>query len=484
MKSYRIFFLLLILFVGIGIGLILSFNIGKPRPSAQNSSTTDSFPIVHISQALASELAATSFSGIARLSTPAVVTITSEKKQSSSDEETQFRFHRDMPEQGVGSGVIVSADGYIVTNNHVIDQAERIVVRLADRRSFEATLLGTDPLTDIALIRIDATGLPTITFGNSDMIQVGDWVIAVGSPLSLNSTVTAGIVSATNRQIEIIGDQYGVENFIQTDAVINPGNSGGALLNMRGELIGINTAIASRTGMYQGYGFAVPSNIVRNAVQDLSRYGRVVRGYIGVGIKDVDAIYAKAIGLDKARGVLVESLTEKGAARHSGVEEGDVILQIDDMPLFQRNELQAYVALHKPGESVRLQIWRDGRTVEKKVMLRNPDGNTDIPAEKIQRQNDAHIGSESWGYGLGFEVENLSDQGMRGVMISKSSWRAKAQNIYEGMILTRIQKTDINDVSVFEKTARELKNGEAVIIQLADRRNPANHILTAVEVHR
>ena len=237
----------------------------------------------------------------------------------------------DTPIHGSGSGVIISADGYILTNNHVIKDASSkgIKVILNDKREFQAKLIGSDPNTDIAVIKIDADNLPVAAVGNSDEVKVGEWVLAIGNPLGLNNTVTAGIISALSRNINISGDSYAINNFIQTDAAINPGNSGGALVDIKGFVIGINAAIQTTTGYYQGYGFAIPINIAKASAEEIIKYGKVERGYIGVSIKDVDSKEAKGLGLDKARGVLIQNVIKGGAGDEAGLKTGDVILKVD-----------------------------------------------------------------------------------------------------------------------------------------------------------
>jgi serine protease Do len=424
------------------------------------------------------------FARIAREVSSAVVTITSEKKSKIGGgfDEIFKNFHKNIPETGIGSGVIIRKEGYIVTNEHVIKESDVIKVHLNDKRILEAELVGSDPLTDIALIKIDADNLPVLKLGNSDDALVGEWVLAVGSPLSLNSTVTAGIVSAKGRQIGIIDDAYGVENFIQTDAVINPGNSGGALVNIKGELIGINTAIATKTGLYQGYGFAVPVNIARSVSESLIEYGQVVRGYIGVTIKDLDITYAKAVGLPSADGVLVEDLTANGAAREAGLKEGDVLLEIDGRPLAQRGDLQAYISTKKPGDRVKVSLFRSGSKMTKEVVLRSRDGQLTVPT--LNSTQKAKKKSEEIGNGVGFEVKEMSGAEGRGVEIVKVSRHARHQQIFEGMILTSIAGNPIASEEDFERVTRRLKDGDAVIVHLKTRSGDFNKVITAVEVVR
>lgn len=283
---------------------------------------------------------------------------------------------------GTGSGVVVSKDGYIMTNNHVIADADDIEVTLHDNRTYKATVVGTDPTTDLALIQIKEKNLPKISFVNSDQVKIGEWVLAVGNPFSLNSTITAGIVSAKGRNINILKEQYAVENFIQTDAAINPGNSGGALVNLDGGLIGINTAIASPTGVYSGYGFAVPSNIVNKVMEDLLKYGVVQRGVLGIMIRTVDGNLAKDKDLDIVSGVYVDSLMQTSAAKDAGIKVGDVILKINDTEVNSTPELQGMIARHRPGETVQLLVNRDGKEKTFEVILNNREGNKSLASKE------------------------------------------------------------------------------------------------------
>ena len=277
-----------------------------------------------------------------------------------------FEFFFGRPQQSApaqmasGSGVIISEDGYIVTNNHVIDKAQVIQVVLNDKREFTATLVGTDPNTDIALLKIDATGLPVIPMGNSDELKVGEWVLAVGNPFNLTSTVTAGIVSAKARNINILNADMKIESFIQTDAAVNPGNSGGALVNTRGELVGINTAIASQTGSYTGYSFAVPTSIVQKVVSDIRAYGAVQRAILGVVMQEITPALQRERNLSTLQGVYVVQLLEGGAAQHAGIQEGDVITQVDAAQIKSSADLQEQIARHHPGDTVTVTVLRRG----------------------------------------------------------------------------------------------------------------------------
>ena len=277
----------------------------------------------------------------------------------------------------VGSGVCISSDGYIVTNNHVISNSDYVEVVLDDKRTYTAKLVGTDPTTDIALLKIDAENLPFIPYGNSDDLKIGEWVLAVGNPFNLTSTVTAGIVSAKARNINI-NSSYSIESFIQTDAAVNPGNSGGALVNTNGELVGINTAIASQTGNYIGYSFAVPVNIVKKVVADIIEYGEVQRAYLGLSISSVDQKLAAQKGIDETQGVFIESVYSGGACDDAGIETGDVITGVNEFKIKDIPQLYEQLNKFRPGDKVNLTVSRKGKKIEKMVTLKNRQNNTNI----------------------------------------------------------------------------------------------------------
>ncbi len=319
------------------------------------------------------------FTAAAEMSVNAVVHVktTYQSQQYNSDPLIDFFFGRPMqPEtrmtQASGSGVVISHDGYIVTNNHVIDKARQIQVVLNDKRTYLATLVGTDPNTDIALLKIDENDLPYLNFGNSDSLQVGEWVLAIGNPFNLTSTVTAGIVSAKARNINIINADMKIESFIQTDAAVNPGNSGGALVNTRGELVGINTAIASQTGSYSGYSFAVPAAIVNKVVSDLKLYGTVQRGLMGVQIMDITSDLKQRMHLTTMQGVFVANVISNSAAAKAGLQVGDVITAIDGKTIDGTAQLQEAVGQHRPGDIIEVRYIRNGQTQLTQMELQAP----------------------------------------------------------------------------------------------------------------
>lgn len=380
----------------------------------------------------------------------------------------------DMPIRGSGSGVIISADGYVMTNHHVVkDAAEKgtITVILEDKREYKAKFIGSDPLTDIAVVKIEAQDLPVVAFGNSDSVQVGEWVLAVGNPFSLASTVTAGIVSAIGRNIGIIGDSYGVESFIQTDAAVNPGNSGGALVNVEGRLVGINTAIATRNGGYQGYSFAVPVNIAKSVAEDLIKYGKIARGYIGVQIKPVDATSAKALGLPKPEGAWVQQLVKGGAAEGAGIKEGDVILSVDGRKVAAPNDLQAYIARKHASDEVVVKVWRDGKERDIRVTLKPRDDDKQIVSNSTPEPKDsAPLKLKE----LGLDVKDLSDSDKKryevdyGVRVSdlQAFGQAATRGVMKGDVILEVNSDKIQSVADFKSAIAKVKNGEAALLRI------------------
>jgi Do/DeqQ family serine protease len=285
---------------------------------------------------------------------------------------------------GSGSGVIFTADGYIVTNYHVIENAQRIEV-IHEKKSYSGKVVGTDPSSDLAILKVEGKNLPNIRLASSRALKVGEWVLAVGNPFNLTSTVTAGIVSAKGRNIQLLGGSFPLESFIQTDAAINPGNSGGALVNLQGELVGINTAILSRTGAYNGYGFAVPSDIVAKVFNDLIKYGSVQKAFAGVSVDDIDneKVERFKLKLDNYQGALVTSVQSKGAAERAGLQAGDIILQINDDPVLGKSTFEEHLSYYRPGDKVKVLYKRGTNNQEITLLLENRDGTTDILKQEI-----------------------------------------------------------------------------------------------------
>lgn len=308
---------------------------------------------------------------------------------------------REFRQRGSGSGIIVSKMGHILTNMHVIDKAEVIQVILADNRTYQATLVGADPLTELAIIKIDSENLPVAELGDSDSLEIGEWVLAIGNPLELRSTVTAGIISAIGRDINIIADNYGVENFIQTDATINPGNSGGALVNLHGEIIGISTAIATQSGYNQGYGFAIPINLAKEIMKHLIENGYVVRSYLGVSMLDVNEKIGKALGLKYPSGVFIDNVIQDGPADVAGLQEKDVLIKIDNQFVYKGNIVQSLIAQKKPGDQMNLTVIRKNRLLKIPVVLGERRDASSRPPEQMQDVKFTN---------LGLMVDNFSRQ--------------------------------------------------------------------------
>lgn len=319
------------------------------------------------------------FTAAAEIVTPVVVHIAAAESNDLSSQRRQGNdpfggFFGDgyfnQPKKGTGSGVIISEDGYIVTNNHVVEFADEIEVTLSNNKQYQATIIGTDARTDLAVLKIEAQGLPTLRYADSDAAKIGQWVLAVGNPLELTSTVTAGIISAKGRDINIIPGREAIESFIQTDAAVNPGNSGGALVDAKGRLLGINTAIATRTGYYSGYSFAIPVNIMNKIVNDIIEYGSYQRGYLGVEIADLDNELAEELGLDITQGVLIAGVEDGSPAQYAGVLPNDVIVEADGKPIKSYPELQELVGRTKVGDKITLAVNRNGAIQDIAVRLK------------------------------------------------------------------------------------------------------------------
>lgn len=360
-----------------------------------------------------------------------------------------------------GSGVIISPDGYIVTNNHVVTESDRITVTLNNKRTYDAEIVGTDPSTDLAVVKIDANQLPFMTFGNSDDLKIGEWVLAVGNPFNLTSTVTAGIVSAKARNINILGSPDGssIESFIQTDAAVNRGNSGGALVNTTGELVGINAAIASGTGFYAGYSFAIPSNIVKKVAADLKDYGTVQRAYIGVNIRELDNELANQAGIDDLTGVYVADVTDNGAAKEAGIKSGDVILKVEEVPVNSPSELLELVGQHNPGDKINLTVRRNNKDMAFNVQLKNRTGSTELTKREEFNAKDL--------LGASFRPvpENLKkDLGItNGIqIISLSDGKLRNAGIREGFIITQIDGKEISTEQDISSALSKKKGGVLV----------------------
>lgn len=352
------------------------------------------------------------FSQAAAKATPSVVYINSISQSGASYSYWDLLFGGGGSQTQVssGSGVIFTQDGYIVTNNHVVEAAEKIQV-LYNKKSYDAELIGTDPSTDLAVLKIKETNLPAITLGNSKTLSVGEWVVAVGNPFSLSSTVTVGIVSAKGRRINIVEDKFPIESFIQTDAAINPGNSGGALVNKNGDLVGINTAILSRTGSYTGYAFAVPVDIAKKVVEDLIKYGLPQKAFFGANILEYDYENAKKFDLDvnvkEFRGVLLGDITRGGAASAVGLQEGDIITKLNNVEINSKSAFDEEISYHYPGDKISVSYVREGKTNNTNITLFNKNGDTNLVKRKIF--SDATLGVNLEAVDYGVKINKIRD---------------------------------------------------------------------------
>lgn len=483
MRQKKLFGSVALVFAGILFGAVLVSGFGWVKPSSANVMLgARSAPVQFDEGANAFSKA---FVEVAEKVTPTIVNINVVAKTQTDDNDGFFMFpfgNKDMmpkETEGSGSGIIISGDGYILTNNHVVDKATKVTVILSDKRSFEATVVGTDPTTDLAVVKIEAGNLPVAFLGDSDNVKVGQWVMAIGNPYGLTSTVTAGIVSAIGRgQLGLNNqDGYGIEDFIQTDAAINPGNSGGALVDLTGSVIGVNAAIASRTGSYVGYGFAIPISIAKSVAKDIIANGKVNRGLIGVQIEEVNAPTAKSIGLDKPRGVMVQAVTKGGAAEGVDIKPGDVILKIDGREVNKPNELQGYVVTKTAGTKVTLTIYRDKKEIEKVVTLkpREESGKTET-ASNDETKKEEKVGPATASFDkVGFSVKNMNTQEKEtykvenGVLITevKPHSNASDQRISARLVIVEADNKKIKSVSDL-KDIIEKKKGSAVLLRLQD----------------
>ncbi|MDG1777331.1 MAG: trypsin-like peptidase domain-containing protein [Crocinitomicaceae bacterium] len=378
---------------------------------------------------------------------------------------------------GAGSGVIVSTDGYIVTNNHVIQDAQEIEVTLNDNRKYTATVVGTDPSTDVAVLKIEEKNLLAIPIGNSDNIQVGEWVLAVGNPFNLTSTVTAGIISAKTRNINLLSEQSStnivpIESFIQTDAAVNPGNSGGALVNTQGELVGINTAIASKTGSYSGYSFAIPVNLVKKVLTDLIDYGIVQRGYLGVQISNITQELVEEKKLANTKGVYIARVSENGGAEKAGLKDGDVILKVGTKTVNSVASLQEEVGKRRPGDKVNITIRNStGSEYIKEVTLRNSDGKTTLIRKEEVKKNTA----------LGATFIELTTKDKDELNISNgvkiktlSAGKLKSLGLTEGMIILKINNEAIK--SIKQLTSKLNSANRGVLLEIMTKSGKRDYV--------
>ncbi|MBN1780127.1 Do family serine endopeptidase [bacterium] len=479
-----------LIMIGVLLGVVLTSQLGWMPPVNHDSRQ---IPVMEASYApvnetLDLEKTSKAFSSVSKAILPTVVSISTSKViNRSNDDFFNNPFFRDFfgqepPKQqqrmqGLGSGVLVSGDGYILTNHHVIKDADDIKVTLYDKRSFDAELVGTDALTEIAVVKIKGKDLPAARLGDSDDLEIGEWVLAVGNPLNLTSTVTAGIVSAMSRKINIIGDDdadrdggsFAIENFIQTDAAINPGNSGGALVNLKAEVIGINTAIATRTGGYQGYGFAVPINLARKVMNDLIEKGYVTRAYLGIGMRPVSEAIAQRYKMDRPRGVLIDVVMDDSPARKAGLKPLDILLEVNGEEMDEPNEVQNYIALKNPGETVTLKLIRQGKEKVVKVTLGQ---------KEIGKEEETAVTAEDDDLpDLGLHIQNLTDEirqrydefeDENGVLVTSVDQFSAAEDaqIIRGDLIYKIEDVPVESVADYRNALKSFEKGQVAIFYL------------------
>lgn len=412
------------------------------------------------------------FTGAAEKSIHAVVHIKTEFERKSSVYDDFFGFNdpffdffgnRNQPKRfpifATGSGVIISSDGYIVTNNHVVQDANMVTVTLNDKREFEAEIIGTDPSTDLALIKIQAKNLPILEFANSDDVRIGEWVLAVGNPFNLTSTVTAGIVSAKARNLNILGKSGAIESFIQTDAAVNQGNSGGALVNTSGQLIGINAAIASRTGSFSGYSFAIPSNIVKKVTEDIKLHGIVQQAYLGASFSEINSKLANDLKLEEIKGIYISHVDQQGSAYAAGIREGDILVSLNNHNINSYAELKELLAQYRPGDKVEAVIQKNNRNRTIIMTLRNKSGNTEV-IKKEQNNQIAQLGAT---FGI---IDNKTKQNLKirnGVQVVKIEHGIfQSAGIREGFIILSINRKPIENIEQIEEIISK-PNGSLLI---------------------
>lgn len=489
-KENKYLLYITLVFLGVAIGVILTSNFELTPPGVAGKRTAfldENFSLQSNSnnapEYTNSGAFTDAFIEINKRVTPAVVSIESERKTTTTsqnrnrdnndsrfwdlfqDRLNPFRSPQQMPMRGSGSGIIVHEKGYVLTNTHVVDDASRLEVTLTDNRKFKGRIVGIDPLTEVAVIKINGDNLPVAQLGNSDYLQVGQWVMAIGNPLELRFTVTAGIISAIGRNMNIIRDSWGIENFIQTDAVINPGNSGGAMVNLNGEVIGVNTAIATRTGFYEGYGFAIPINLAKTIMEDLITKGRVARAYLGILMQPMDQNKAKAYDLDKPEGIFIDDVLDDSPASRAGLESEDILIEVDGIKIDRTNQVQSIIAQKKSGTIVDLIVIRDGERRQVPVLLEErPNSGAQVASYEPDDFEEEQTKT------LGLEVQTLKrkqarELGIRGtdgvlvVDVSRFSTAFQA-GLFVNDVILKVNSEEVNDEDEFWDKLDQVESGD------------------------
>ena len=492
-KESRYFFYVSLIFLGVIIGVIITSQLNfhqLSRATISNKLTDENFSFPDNSGSMQQKTFNDNFSSrfieINKSVTPSVVGIRAVRTVSSrafrefhgGEDRGFFDRFREQPReyrQGAsGSGIIVHPEGYILTNTHVVKGATELEVTLFDNRSYPGQIIGVDSLTEVAVIKIDTDDLTVAKMGNSDQLSVGEWVLAIGNPLELRNTITAGIISAIGRQMRIIGDDFGIENFIQTDAVINPGNSGGALVDLHGNVIGVNTAIATRSGYYEGYGFAIPINLAKTVMEDLITKGRVVRAYLGIEMLPMDYKKAKAYNMEKPLGVFVNNLRDDGPAGRAGIRPEDIILAINETEVNRSNQIQSFIAQQEPGDEVQVTVYRKGEKLVIPVVLDERE-TSQARVQQITRNE------EKEPEGLGLEVKNMTRRRAKemrieftdGLVVTKVELYSNAfdAGLRLGVLIVKVNDEDVDNDSDFWQEIDKVKSGDVVrlLVKIRDR---------------
>ncbi len=478
-KSTRIMVGVVLIIIGVLAGVLLTANLDLTFKGRAGSESEERLELEKKMSAMKDW--SEGFAAVAEYVTPSVVTVETETTVRYEDPFTDYfggddffrRFFgapRSQPRQeqkmsGLGSGVIISADGYIITNNHVIDKTDKIKITLSNGKSYEGKLIGTDPRTDIAVVKIDEKGLPAIKVANSDNIKVGQWAIAVGNPFSksLSHTVTAGIISGMSRSS--VGLDSDVD-FLQTDAAINPGNSGGALVNMSGELVGINAAILSRSGGYEGIGFAIPSNTAKSIMDQLIKTGKVVRGYVGVSMQDVDEQMAKALGLKSAKGAVIAQVVEGSPADQANLQQGDVIVKVNGKDVENSAEVRKQIVPKAPGTVVELTLIREGKEMNVTVTLAEAPGEAvvakeEAPSKKSYERLGVNVTTMNKDLAAKLSIPNIA-----GVLITEIDQDGPAfgAGLRQNDVIQRVGRKDVKNVKEFVDEVSKVKKGETILM--------------------
>lgn len=470
MKNIFSYTMIAVLSAGMTLGAYKMFF--EPKNYVELSESKNGFVQTAMPNANLFAAETTDFTQAAEKTVDAVVHVKNTSVQTIVDPFEQFFYGtnrgREFKQVGTGSGVIISPDGYIITNNHVVQNASEILITLNNKKEYKAKLIGSDEAIDIALVKIEAQDLPYVTFADSDQVKLGEWVLAVGNPYNLTSTVTAGIVSAKGRDL---GNQGRIESYIQTDAAVNPGNSGGALVNSRGELIGINTAISSQTGAYVGYSFAVPSNIAKKVVEDLVEFGNTQRAYLGIKFVELNGENFKELNSDVSEGIYINKVIAKGAAAEAGLKTNDIIVQINNVKIKKLADLNGQINAHRPGDTIEVTVIRNGKQQVIPVKLKNEFGKEEYTETEfidnvlgMQLENATATAKKKFNINYGVAIKSINNPSF------------KRYGIEEGALILSVEREKVNTVAEVEQALRTNKNNPYVTLQILNTNGKVEYI--------